>query len=143
MPCHHLDWNGERWLLIGRPERILQYLRKGAVTLRPLGVAAGIWFNVQLIAVAKLRPRSRLVRATLRAINLPWSIVNRSTSRLAATVHERSFATAALAASLDLDYANLQDSFLPSYYPSRYLLYRPAVRRYYVWDRLSQGIFNR
>ncbi len=143
MPFHFLNWRGERWLLAGRPARVVQYLDKGAVTLAPLSRPTVLWFNLQLIIWRSLPPGSRVRRAVWRMLNLPWRGANRQVAQLAATVHEHSSVLAGLAGALDLAYVNLQDSFLPGYYPSRYLLYRPQVCRYYVWDRFSQNIFNR
>ena len=143
MPFHYLNWNGGSWLLAGRPARVGQYLDQNAVTMVPLGKVAIFWFNLQLLLWRRLDPNSQIGRWIWRLLNFPWRLANRQVPLLAATVHEHGYVLANLAGVLDLEYVNLQDSFLPAYYPSRYLLYRPQVRRYYVWDHFSRGIFNR
>lgn len=37
----------------------------------------------------------------------------------------------------------LQDGLLPSYYPSAYLKYRIWASKYYIWNKISAGIFIR
>ncbi len=143
MPWHYLEWEGQRWLLLGPPERVGQYFDRSVVTLRPVGRAAAIWLNLQLVMARRLKPDSRWALALLRPANGLWRIWRCPVTRLAAAVHEHNAAVAFLAAALKLECVNLQDSFLPSYYPSCYLRYRPAVREYLVWDRFSQGIFDR
>ncbi len=140
---HVLEWNEERWLLVGRPERVAQYLDRTVIKLRELGRGWTWWFNVQMKLVLKLRLPSSVVRPILRVVNAPWAMRHRSLRYVAATVHEDNVAVARLAEGLGFDYVNLQDSFLPSYYPSRYLLYRPAVRLFFVWDNFSRGLFER
>lgn len=140
---HYLECKEERWLLIGRPDRVAQYLDWSAVTLTPMGLGWEWWFSLQMKAVLKLRLPAAAIRPVLRLVNAPWAMSNRAVTRAAATVHEDHTGVARLAEGLGLEYLNLQDSFLPSYYPSRYLLYRPAVRRFLVWDNFSRGIFDR
>lgn len=141
--CHWLEWRGERWLLVGRRERVAQYLDRAAVSWRPAGRFATWWFHLEMFLVLRLPLPVGVVRAGLRVLNAPWARRFRGARGLAATVHEDNVAVARLAESLGLDYVNLQDSFLPAYYPSRYLRYRPAVRRFLVWDEFSHGIFRR
>lgn len=143
MPWHYLEWQDQRWLLLGPPERVGQYLDRSAVTLRPVGRIAACWLNLQLVMTRRLRPDSRWAVAGLRPVNVLWRRGRLPVTRLAAAVHEHNAAVALLAAALGLECVNLQDSFLPSYYPSCYLRYRPAVREFLVWDRFSQGIFRR
>ncbi|MBE2213862.1 MAG: hypothetical protein IAE82_08325 [Opitutaceae bacterium] len=143
VPCHYLEWSGESWILIGRPERVGQYLDAGSAVLRPAGrsVTALISYVLAIGQSGKLGPRPLCL--LLWIVRIARNAMNMRVCRMAATVHEDSQVAAMLGTALGLEYVNLQDSFLPEYYPSRYLLYRPWVRRYYVWDQFSQGIFRR
>ena len=141
--CQYLSHRGQCWLLVGRPERLGQYLEREGVALRSPSRAGALWLGLQLIMFAGPGGQRRVVRWLWWAVNSAWRQANGRVTWLVAAVHEDSGALECLAEALGMKYGNLQDSFLPSYYPSRYLLYRPAVERFYVWDDFSHGIFKR
>jgi hypothetical protein len=57
-------------------------------------------------------------------------------------MHEYQPGHSELAHNLKIDLVILQDGFLPENYTSRYLAYYIGVREFWVWDRLSLGLFE-
>ncbi len=142
IPLHYLLCDGERWLLVGRPERVSQFLDWKKVRLEVVGWTTRCWISFQFRVLLKMNWDLYIWRLLLRLVNWPWRLLDRAVTCVAAASHAHNPRIAKFAVARGLEYVNLQDSFLPSYYPSRYLLYRPRVARYYVWDRFSQGIFS-
>lgn len=63
-------------------------------------------------------------------------------STLLSTMHEYVAGYGELADSLNMDLVIVQDGFLPENYSSRYLAFYFGVREFWVWDRLSLGLFE-
>jgi hypothetical protein len=62
-------------------------------------------------------------------------------SKILTTIHEYDKHFNSIAESVKIELVALQDGYLPENYSSKYLHYL-AVDKFYVWDRLSLGLFE-
>jgi hypothetical protein len=63
-------------------------------------------------------------------------------STILSTFHEYSESFSEIAKHHNMDFALLQDGYLPENYSSKYLYYYSGVNKFYTWDRLSLGLFE-
>lgn len=141
--CNILKTSDESYFLFGKPDRTLQYLNNEDIELIHLNNFNNflIQFSYKMI---------RLVEKDIPIAFLFMQISNyfikskyKSINKALTPVHEYNDNIAKLTHLLNCEYINLQDGYLPSYYTSTYLKYRVNVDKYYIWDELSKGIFER
>lgn len=141
--------SAQNYYFIGRPNRIIQYLDSKKYTIFPLPQWEVLYLNTLLI-LCRLSRKKRIA-----VIQMPLSFVldmlvlffktikGENVYTIISPIHEDNDMYGFLASKIGVEMFYMQDGFLPSYYPSAYLRYRIWVNKYYIWDKLSKGIFER
>ena len=138
--CNILKSSNESYYLLGKPNRTLQYLKTENVELIKLSYLKNILFNILYklsILKSKNIPIAFLLNLFIKFLK------NEDIKKIIVPVHEDREYYSSFAKELKYKYINIQDGYLPSYYTSAYLKYREYVDEYYIWDKLSEGIFRR
>lgn len=137
------------FILFGRPKRITQYLDAKKYTISPLPRWEVLYLNnlLKLCFLSKKTPIAvvRLLSSFLLDILTLFfkTIKAEHIYTIISPIHEDNDMYGFLASKLGVEMFYLQDGFLPSYYTSTYLRYRIWANKYYIWDKLSSGIFER
>lgn len=141
--------SAENFYLIGRPNRIIQYLDSKKYTISPLPQWEVLYLNTLLILCLLSRKKHiAVIRLTssflLDMFALFFKIIKgEHIYTIISPIHEDNDMYGFLASKIGVEMFYMQDGFLPSYYPSAYLRYRIWANKYYIWDKLSKGIFER
>ena len=130
------------YIFLGSVTRIRPHLHN--VNIQPL--QPGLITNlVNLLAMLTVKPRNQLGKPILSRLQSKI-IFKHATAQhisiLLSTMHEYELSYTELADSLNMDLVILQDGFLPENYSGRYLAFYFGAREFWVWDRLSLGLFE-
>jgi len=130
------------FIFLGSVVRIRPYLKNVNIQRLQPGLITKL---VNLFLISILMPFNQLRKTLLP--RLQRTIISRyaraqRTSVLLSTMHEYRLNYTQLANRLNMDLVILQDGFLPENYSSRYLAFYFGVREFWVWDRLSLGLFK-
>ena len=138
--CNILKSDNESYYLLGKPSRTLQYLKIENNELIQLPYIKNILFNLSyklVILKSKYIPIGFLLNQIVKFLK------HKDIKKVIVPIHEDKSYYSVLAKKIGCKYINIQDGYLPSYYTSAYLKYREYVDEYYIWDKLSSGIFDR
>jgi len=136
------------YYFFGRTDRILQYLDMDKIEFRKLGAFKHYILNLMSKACS-FRTENRFVEGFFSLLYSLFFIIYKLIKSkdepypILSPIHPDSDKVGILARRLGVGMIYMQDGFLPGYYPSAYLKYRVCATKYYVWDRLSRGIFER
>ena len=139
--CNILKTSDESYFLLGKASRTMRYLNK-EIELIKLSKLDNLLFNLVYkisILVSKKLPLVFLLNLCIKILKRKYIRIN----TMIVPVHEHTDSYSNLAKFFLYEYNILQDGYLPSYYTSAYLKYWENVNNYYIWDRLSSGIFKR
>ncbi|MBT3393563.1 MAG: hypothetical protein HN411_00420 [Waddliaceae bacterium] len=143
---------GKKYYFYGSINRVKQYLDDDKAIIAQIPR----WEKILLYIIKKLCKKTLLYKR--RNAKKPYHLFNvlahtassvlkaikgYNVYDIIAPIHEDNDIYGYMTLFLGNTMAYLQDGFLPSYYPSVYLKYRIWADRYFVWDDLSKGIFER
>lgn len=135
------------YYFFGRTDRVLQYLDKNKYEFVkiPFWELAYLYLAVRLSYLSRIDSKIKyLFKVILKVSLFIFKIIKKnSIYDIISPIHEDTDAYGYLAHMLDKEMFYLQDGLLPSYYPSAYLKYRVWVNKYFIWNILSKGIFER
>lgn len=132
----------DNFLYLGSVTRIRPFLDN--VNIQPLqtGLITNL-VNLLLIFTLKLPNQpGKTILSRLQSKIISKHATDLRISTLLSSMHEYQLGYAKLAYSLNMDLMILQDGFIPENYSSRYLAFYFGVREFWVWDRLSLGLFE-
>ena len=144
-----LKTSTETFLLFGRPNRTTQYLDPKKYTISPLPRWEVAYLSNLLILCSLSKNRHIAVVLLLSSflldlLTLFFKIIKgKHIYTIISPIHEDNDMFGYLASKLGVKMFYMQDGFLPGYYHSAYLRYRIWANKYYIWDKLSRGIFER
>jgi len=140
--------DNQTYIFVGNPARIAQYLDPEKVKIEPMPMLQKALLFL-LFSASGLLIDNIVVRAVrnlmLSTIALLYRLIpkERRALPILSPIHEDSDWFGIGAEKLGVEMIYMQDGFLPSYYPSAYLKYRVWATKYFIWDKLSAGIFER
>jgi len=130
------------FLFLGSITRIQPHLE--GVTIHPLKTrwTTDVINSIRILTLklVKLPLATIIFKMQVNIISLHATI--QQTTTCLSTIHEYQWGYTELANSMNLDLVILQDGYIPENYSSRYLAYCFGVQEFWVWDRLSLGLFE-
>jgi len=138
--CNILKNNKESYYLLGKPDRVLQYLKNEENTLTKLSFLDEFLFNLTY-KISVLNFKGFPCRFILKQCAKLLKNRGPSLKKMIVPIHAHMDNYSYFSKILDCKYILLQDCYLPNNYTSTYLKYWEGVDSYYIWDKLSEGIF--
>ena len=141
LECNILKTNNESFYLLGKPDRTLQYLKDDNKLVKLSYFERFLFNNIYKLNILarKKMPVELLINILIKI----FKKANQNIEIFITPMHEDRESYSILAKRFGCKYVNLQDGYLPNYYTSTYLKFRNGVDKYYIWDKLSKGIFER
>jgi len=138
----------ETYLFVGNLARVRQYLDEDKVSFKDIATLQRLLLVLMFNTCGLMSNAwpARIARGALLTILMGlYRIVPEANRRLPilSPMHEDADWLGLFAKTIGVDMIYMQDGFLPSYYPSAYLKYRIWATNFFIWDRLSAGIFER
>ena len=146
-PVYDLKVAEKEYYFLGKIERIDQYLDKKKCLIAPVPIGEFGLLNMMIKMAAFLKEGafcSILFVPIIRFLAALFKLrKKKKINDIIVPVHEDKDALGWIAYFLDTRKICLQDGYLPEYYPSVYLKYKMNVDNFYIWDKLSRGLFDR
>ena len=144
----------ENYIFLGSIMRIRPHLDKNVdiKALKPgqMTKLLGLFLILTKWLLLKMRMPSKILNCIVESnlFNVERRIIRKYTtshhvSVFLSSMHEYSVKHTKLANSMNVDLMIFQDGFLPENYSSKYLAFYFGVKEFWVWDRLSLGLFEK